>query len=126
MDPSRLWMYEGRTSQWDFTDEWREKTEKFVDNAFAIPTRPAKVLCPCRKCHNIKRMTKDEMSKHMLKFGFTLDYDRWICHGEQPAKYVKKESQQSQPAGGFDAGWESGIFGFLRALGFCGILAMMT
>jgi hypothetical protein len=108
-------MYEGRTSQWDFTDEWRDKTEQFVDNAFAIPARPAKVLCPCMKCRNIKRMTKDEMSKHLLKFGFTPNYDRWICHGEQPAKRVRKESQQSQPAGGFDAGFDACLDAFLDA-----------
>jgi hypothetical protein len=109
-------MYEGRTSQWDFTDEWRDKTEQFVDSVFAIPTRPAKVLCPCVKCHNIKRMAKDEMSKHLLKFGFTPNYDRWICHGEQPAKptkRVRKESQQSQLAGGFDAGFEACFDAFL-------------
>jgi hypothetical protein len=97
-------MYEGRTSQWDFTDEWGDKTEQFMDNAFAIPARPAKVLCPCMKCRNMKQMTKDEISKNLLKFGFTPNYDHWICHGEQLAKCVRKESQQSQPAGRFDAG----------------------
>jgi hypothetical protein len=86
-------MYEGITSHWDFTDEWRDKTEQFVDNAFAIPTRPTKVSWTGIKCRDIKRMTMDEMSKHLLNFGFTLNYDRWICHGKQPAKHVRKESQ---------------------------------
>jgi hypothetical protein len=108
-------MYEGRTSQWDFTHEWRDKTEQFMDNAFAIPVRPAKVLCPCIKCHNMKQMMKDEMSKHLLKFGFTPNYDRWICHGEEPAKRVRKESQQSQPAGGFDARFDAFLDAFLDA-----------
>jgi hypothetical protein len=60
-------------------------------------------------------MTKDEMSKHLLKFGFTPNYDCWICHGEQPAKRVRKESQQSQPAGGFGVGFDAWLDAFLDA-----------
>jgi hypothetical protein len=111
-------MYKDRTSQWDFTNEWRDKTEQFIVNAFAIPTRSAKVLCPCMKSHNIKQMEKDKMSKHMLKFGFKLNYDRWICHGEQPTKptkHVRKESQQSQSVGGYDAGFDRSFDTFLDA-----------
>jgi hypothetical protein len=70
------------------------------------------------KCCNIKQMAKDEMSKHMLKFGFKLNYDRWICHGEQPTKprkHVRKESQQSQSTGGYDAGFDRSFNTFLDA-----------
>jgi hypothetical protein len=108
-------MYEDITSQWDFSDEWRDKTEQFMDNVFAIPTRLAKVLCPCMKCHNMKRMMKDEMSKHLLKFRFQPNYDHWICHVEQPTKHVRKESQQSQPAGGYNAGFDVCLDAFLDA-----------
>ena len=54
MDPTRKWMYEGRTSQWDFTLEWKEKTEQIVNRAFDIPAKPAKVLCPYKRCNNIR------------------------------------------------------------------------
>ena len=54
MDPERLWMYEGWTRQGEFTDEWQEKAEQFVDSVFADPIRPAKVLCPCAQCRNVK------------------------------------------------------------------------
>ncbi|KAK1670862.1 hypothetical protein QYE76_059021 [Lolium multiflorum] len=63
-------MYKGRASRWEFTDEWKEKTKQFVNSAFAIPSRPAKVLCPCNKFCNNKRQTKEEVSKHLLKDRF--------------------------------------------------------
>jgi hypothetical protein len=40
------------------------------------------VLCPCKRCANRKRKNKVDMSKHLLKNGFTLDYTRWVHHGE--------------------------------------------
>ena len=54
MDPERLWMYEGWARQGEFTNEWQEKAEQFVDRVFADPIRPAKVLCPCAQCCNAK------------------------------------------------------------------------
>ena len=54
---NREWMYTGRTSKWDFTDEWRDKTKQFVESAFADPSRPAKIFCPCKKCDNEKQQT---------------------------------------------------------------------
>jgi len=58
------------------------------------------------------------MTLHLIKFGFTLGYSRWICHGEPPAKAPKrarKQSQPSQPAGGFDAGFDKCLDDFLDA-----------
>src|SRR5664279_4815526 len=98
MDPTREWMYKGRTSRWEFTDEWKEKTEQFVDSAFAIPSKPSKVLCPCKKCRNEKRQSKEEVSKHLVRDGFTPFYQVWRFHGERLPKRGRTESQQSQPA----------------------------
>jgi hypothetical protein len=108
-------MYEGRTSQWEITLEWREKAEQFVNMAFDIPARPAKVLCPCKRCNNIKRQTKEELSKHLIKNGFTPNYYTWVCHGEHTAKHARTESQQSQPAGEFVAGFDDCLDAFLDA-----------
>ena len=55
------------------------------------------------------------MSKHLIRFGFTPDYYTWVCHGEQSAKCARTESQQSQPAGGFDAGFDDCLDVFLDA-----------
>jgi hypothetical protein len=52
---------------------------------------------------------------NQLKFGFTPNYECWICHGEQPAKHVRKESQQSEPEGGFDVGFDACLDAFLDA-----------
>ena len=92
----RRWMYDGRTSQWEFTEEWKEKAEQFVNRAFAIPSRPIKVFCPCTKCRNTRRQDKDTLSTHLIKHGFTPDYQTWTFHGEKLAKRARTESQQSQ------------------------------
>jgi hypothetical protein len=71
---NRDWMYDGRISQWDYTEEWGQKTKQFVDRAFDIPSRPRIVWCPCSKCANGKPQDKETMSTHLLKFGFTSSY----------------------------------------------------
>jgi len=88
---NREWMYEGRTSQWDFTEEWNEKAEQFMDRAFAIPSRPIKVFFPCVKCRNGKRQSKDEVSKHLVRHGFTPFYHVWNFYGEKLAKRARTE-----------------------------------
>jgi hypothetical protein len=88
---NREWMYAGRVSQFEFTDEWKEKAEQFVNNAFGIPSRPMKVWCPCSNCGNRKRLRKAEVSTHLLKFGFTPNYHVWDFHGEQAPKRARTE-----------------------------------
>jgi hypothetical protein len=79
----REWMYTGRSSQGQFTDEWVEKIDAFLDLAFGKAAKGvSQVLCPCSKCANRKRQNKENMSKHLLKNGFTPDYTWWVHHGE--------------------------------------------
>jgi hypothetical protein len=40
------------------------------------------VLCLCSKCANRRRENKVNMSKHLLRNGFTPDYTRWVHHDE--------------------------------------------
>jgi hypothetical protein len=111
-------MYTGRNSKWDFTVEWRDKTKQFVENAFADPSKPAKIFCPCKKCRNEKRQNKDDVSKHLIKEGFTPFYHVWKFHGEKPPKRARtqsQQSQQSQPAGHFRAGFDNCLDDFLDA-----------
>ena len=56
---NRDWMYDGRVSQRDYTEEWAEKAKQFVDRAFDIPTKPLVVFCPCAKCANGKTQDKE-------------------------------------------------------------------
>jgi hypothetical protein len=77
------WMYTGRSSQSQYSDEWMDKTNAFLDLAFGETAKGAsQTLCPCSKCANRKRQNKENMSKHLLKNEFTLDYTRWVHYGE--------------------------------------------
>ena len=78
----REWMYTGRSNQGSFTDEWIEKTDAFLELAFARVKGARATWCPYSICANTHRQTKVVMSKHLCKNGFTADYTRWIYHGE--------------------------------------------
>ena len=77
------WMYTGRRSQSDYTNEWMNKTNAFLNRVFGKAAKsPSLVLCPCSNCENRKRVNKDNMGKHLLKNGFMPDYTWWVHHGE--------------------------------------------
>ena len=76
----REWMYTGHHSQRDMTDEWLSKTYEFVETAFS--KGQPKTWCPCTKCKNYSRQTKDVMGKHLQMRGFTPGYTLWTFHGE--------------------------------------------
>jgi hypothetical protein len=71
------WMYKRRPSQWDSTDEWKEKTGEFVDRAFRIDPRPNGTWCPCSKYQNIRRHSNEVVTKHLITHGFTTFYHVW-------------------------------------------------
>ena len=76
------WIYTGHSSQGSFTDEWIEKTDAFLELAFARVKGAGATWCPCSICANTCRQTKVVMGKHLCKNGFTANYTRWIYHGE--------------------------------------------
>ena len=78
----REWMYMGRSSQNSLTNEWIDKKDAFSERAFAIVKGARSTWCPCSKCGNMRRQTKLDMGKHLVKNEFTSDYTRWIYHGE--------------------------------------------
>jgi len=78
----REWMYMGRTSQKDFSLEWIEKTEAFLEQAFDRAKGARTTWCPCDKCANTRKRTKEVMIQHLCKYGFTADYTQWVYHGE--------------------------------------------
>ena len=78
----RAWMYSGWSSGGRFSEEWMQKTQAFLDLAFA-KLKSAKVTwCPCTRCRNTRQQTKSEMSNHLCRWGFTSGYTRWTFHGE--------------------------------------------
>jgi hypothetical protein len=75
--------YTGHSSHRDYTNELLNKTNKFMELAFGKAAKGASlVLCLCSKCANRRRENKVNMSKHLLRNGFTPDYTRWVHHGE--------------------------------------------
>ncbi|KAH0650424.1 hypothetical protein KY284_030336, partial [Solanum tuberosum] len=52
---------------------------------FASLDRPyaSAILCPCRKCHNMKFVRKDLIVEHIVVDGFLTSYTSWIYHGEK-------------------------------------------
>jgi hypothetical protein len=58
----REWMYTGRRSAGDFTQEWMMKTNDFLELVFGESAKGAiLVLCPCMRCANRK---KEEQGGH--------------------------------------------------------------
>ncbi|XP_049406168.1 uncharacterized protein LOC125869771 [Solanum stenotomum] len=52
---------------------------------FASLDRPdaSAILCPCRKCRNMKFVQKDLIVEHIVVDGFLTSYTSWIYHGEE-------------------------------------------
>ena len=88
----REWMYTGRSSQGSFTDEWIEKTDAFLELAFARVKGACATWCPYNICSNMHRQTNVVMGKHLCKNGFTTDYTRWIYHGESDRERRGRET----------------------------------
>ena len=78
----REWMQTGCSSQGSFTDEWIEKTDAFLELAFARVKGARATWCPCSICANMHQQIKVVIGKHLCKNGFMVDYTQWIYHGE--------------------------------------------
>ena len=76
------WMYTGRSGYGEWTEDWLNKVNGFLETAFASAEGQDKLWCPCNQCKNKREQTKWEMGKHIGKYGFVPGYKRWICHGE--------------------------------------------
>ncbi|KAK6793898.1 hypothetical protein RDI58_007351 [Solanum bulbocastanum] len=44
---------------------------------------PSTILCPCRKCRNMKFVRKDLIVEHIVVDGFLNSYTSWIYRGEE-------------------------------------------
>jgi hypothetical protein len=83
-------MCTSRIGRNNVTSKWIRKTDAFVERAFGEAAKGASLVpYPCNKCANRKTKSKKAMVEHIWKNGFTLDYTRWIFHGE--AKHMREE-----------------------------------
>ncbi|XP_066364273.1 uncharacterized protein, partial [Miscanthus floridulus] len=85
----REWMYSGRQSAREITREWVDKTEAFIKQVFDQVPGARAIFCPCINCKNRKRQTKEVMTSHLARHGFTKNYTQWTHHGE--ADRVREE-----------------------------------
>jgi hypothetical protein len=60
-------------------DEWWQKTDDSIERAFSLGITP-KIRCPCVKCQNARCANKVILTKHLIKNGFTTDYETWVFH----------------------------------------------
>jgi hypothetical protein len=70
-----------------YIDEWWDKTSNFIEHGI----RP-KIRCPCIKCQNARCFDKVVLMKHLVKYGFTTDYETWVFHGEKYTAIAVEES----------------------------------
>jgi hypothetical protein len=78
MDDERLTMYDGFSDTGKDSAKWVQI--EFLKLAFAGGCR--KASCPCSRCENRRMLLEYEMSVHLAKKGFMLNYLLWHQHGE--------------------------------------------
>ncbi|WVZ50058.1 hypothetical protein U9M48_001353 [Paspalum notatum var. saurae] len=101
MADDRRWMYDGfdKTRGKAHSVEWRKKTHAFINHAFAGKTHYLdQVRCPCNEHNNGKFVTKEELTKDMVNYGFMPAYETWSFHGEKETR-VETEVEADNSAG---------------------------
>jgi hypothetical protein len=79
----REWMYMLWRDEHDYDLLFIVKIEEFLKHAFGESAKGhSLVVCPCSGCDNRRMKDRLTMGKHIVKFGFTPGYHRWIHHGE--------------------------------------------
>jgi hypothetical protein len=73
-------MYDGFSDKGAHSTEWFWIAKEFLKLAFAGGRREA--MCPCSRCCNRRMLSEYEMSGHIAKKGFMLDYLVWHQNGE--------------------------------------------
>ena len=54
------------------------------------------ILCPRRKCLNRLNKYKGEVEDHILMYGMSTTYTRWIHHGEQLVMIYENAEQLNE------------------------------
>jgi hypothetical protein len=55
-----------------------------------------KIRCPCVKCQKVRCFDKVILTKHLVKYGFTADYEMWVFHGEKYTAVAAEEFVNDQ------------------------------
>ena len=90
----RAWMYTGWKCVGQLSGEWIDKTEAFLDGAFAKLKGGNTTWCPCNKCANTHRQTREVMTNHLCNYG-----DRLIDTASTPTlAQIRARTTSSSPA----------------------------
>ena len=76
------WMYSGRVSVTNKTDEWIWKTNLLVKELARGTKGQVRALCPCARCKRRHRQGKDDMTKHLLQYGYVPHYVTEVDFGQ--------------------------------------------
>jgi hypothetical protein len=74
-------MYDRFSDKGAHSTEWFEAAKNFLKLAFAVNHHEAK--CPCNRWWNRRMLSEYEMSSHIARHGFMLDYMVWQQHEDQ-------------------------------------------
>jgi hypothetical protein len=83
-------MYDGFSDKGAHSTEWFEITKNFLKLAFVGDGHEVK--WPCNWCRNRRMMSEYEMSGHIAKHRFILNYLVWHQHGEVQAPATAQPS----------------------------------
>ncbi|XP_070009153.1 uncharacterized protein [Nicotiana sylvestris] len=64
------------------TDEYIRGVNDFLDKAFERSSQGNEILCPCKKCFNRNWHYRNMVEDHLVAYGFTYGYTKWVFHGE--------------------------------------------
>ena len=65
-----------------FSNAYRDGVREFLDFACENAKENGKIRCPCLKCNNVYRKTREEVGRHLVLYGIVKCYSPWIHHGE--------------------------------------------
>jgi hypothetical protein len=72
----RSWVY-GRP----FTPAYLKGVEQFMKHVTERYQEDTEIRCPCRECLNQRMQPVSEVENHVLIYGMSVTYTRWIYHG---------------------------------------------
>jgi hypothetical protein len=90
-------MYKKYETEGVVSQEWVDNVLKFVDKIGSDPRVERSgilIRCPCVKCKNQKFIHQDKILEHLIRKGFTPNYEEWVCHGEKHGDYVRPKRRR--------------------------------
>ena len=99
------WMFRGRISKTERTDEWEYKTDLLVKELARGSKSVVRPLCPCARCKKRHRESNDEMTKHLWQYGYWTGYVTSFDFSQYDAisQALADKARYSKTRAGFEA-----------------------